>query len=34
LLLPSIGRMFLAARRNLQDERLETELIEETVVER
>jgi MFS family permease len=34
LLLPGIARMFLDARRKVQVERLETELIEETAVER
>ena len=34
LLLPGIARMFLAARRNVQAEHVEAELIEESVVER
>jgi MFS family permease len=34
LLLPGIARMFLAARRNVQTEHVEAELIEETAVER
>lgn len=33
LLLPGIARMFLAARRNVQAEHVEVELIEETAVE-
>jgi hypothetical protein len=34
LLLPGISRMFLVARRNVQAERIEVELIEETAIER
>lgn len=34
LLLPGIAQMFLAARRKVQAERIETELVEETAVER
>ena len=34
LLLPGIARMFLAARRNVQTEHVDVELIEETAVER
>jgi MFS family permease len=34
LLLPGVARMFLAARRNVQGERVEAELVEETAVER
>jgi len=34
LLLPGISRMFFAARQNLPAKRVETDLIEETVVER
>jgi MFS family permease len=33
LLLPGIARMFLAARRNVQAQRIEAELVEETAVE-
>jgi hypothetical protein len=34
LLLPGIARIFLVARRNVQAERIEAELIEEMAVER
>jgi MFS family permease len=34
LLLPGVARMFLAARRHVQGERVEAELVEETAVER
>ena len=33
LLSPGIARMFLVARRNVQDEPIEAELIEETAIE-